>query len=326
MRVVFGEPARPDELDWWRRYLPDVSLAAPQTADADELLGLLSDAEVLLVRRLPVTERLVAAAPRMRLVLKIGRRTRSLDLAALDRAGVVVVAEPNPAWVAVAEHALLLMLALCRSLPSAHAAVIAGQVRAGLVPRPTTEREYAYNWADIAGLQVLFGRTLGLVGFGEIGRDVAARAAAFGMRVLYTARRPAKDVAPELAEYRPLRDLLAASDVVSLHVPHTAETEGLIGRPELALLRPHAMLVNTARGGIVDEAALVEALEQGRLAGAALDVFRAEPLPPGHPLIRLPNVVLTPHIGGVRIETMADPFPGFVRAVERHALARPGPG
>lgn len=134
MRVVFGEPARPNELDWWQRYLPDVSLAAPQTADADELLGLLSDAEALLVRRLPVTERLVTAAPHLRLVLKIGRRTRSLDHAALDQAGVVVVAEPNPAWIAVAEHTLLLMLALCRSLPSAHAAVVSGRVRPGLVP------------------------------------------------------------------------------------------------------------------------------------------------------------------------------------------------
>ena len=320
--MVFGEPARPDELDWWRRYLPDVSLAAPQTADADELLGLLSDAEALLVRRRPVTERLVTAAPRLRLVLKIGRLTRSLDLAALDRAGVVVVAEPNPAWVAVAEHTMLLMLALCRSLPSAHAAVVAGRARPGLTPRPTTEREYAYNWADVAGLKVVFGRTLGLVGFGEIGRDVAVRAAAFGMRVLYTAHRPAEDADPVLAEYRPLADLLAASDVVSLHVPHTAETEGLIGRSELALLRPHAMLVNTGRGGVVDEDALVEALEQGRLAGAALDVFREEPLPPGHPLTRLPNVVLTPHIGGVRIETMIDPLPGFVRALERHARGR----
>lgn len=160
------------------------------------------------------------------------------------------------------------------------------------------------------------------MGFGEIGRAVAARAAAFGMRVLYTARRTAEDADPRLAEYRPLHDLLAVSDVLSLHVPHTAETEGLIGRPELALLRPHAILVNTARGGVLDEEALVEALQHGRLAGVALDVFREEPLPPNHPLTRLPNVVLTPHIGGVRIETMTDPFPGFVDALERHAKAR----
>ncbi len=318
MHIVLGEPARPDELAWWGRYLGDVSLDAPQTADLDELVALLADADALLVRRLSVTSDLVAAAARLRLLLKIGHRTSSLDVIALSRRGVEIVAEPNPAWTAVAEHTMLLALSLYRSLPLAHAAAVSGQARLGLEPRPTTEREYAYNWADVPNLRVLLGQTIGLVGFGEIGRDVAVRARAFGMRVLYTARRPAEDVDAELAEYRPLHDLLAESDIVSLHVPHTLDTEGLIGGPELALLRPHAVLVNTARGGVVEEDALVEALRQGRLAGAALDVFREEPLPVDHPLTRLPNVVLTPHIGGVRIETMLDPFPGFVRALHRH--------
>lgn len=325
VRVVLVEPVRSDEVAWWQDYLPQARVSAPESEAVDTLVPLLEDATVAIARRRPITADLLGLAPQLRLLLKIGRLTRPLDMEALAAAGVEVVCAPNPAWVAVAEHAMLLMLAVSRALPAAHAAVLAGARPPGVEPSRTTERAYAYNWVKIPNLRVLLGQTLGLVGFGEIGREVAVRARAFGMHVVYHARTPATDVDAGLAEYRSLEALLTEADVVSLHVPHTPETDGLLGREQLALLRPHAVLVNTARGGVVDQDALVEALEQGRLAGAGLDVFREEPLPPSHPLSRLPNVVLTPHIGAVRIETMRDPFPGFVRAVQQLATEQPTP-
>jgi len=146
----------------------------------------------------------------------------------------------------------------------------------------------------------VYGATLGIVGLGEIGRAVARRAQGFGMRVLGWSRTPRA-----LAGVEPmaLPDLLRAADFVSVHVARTPETEGLLGREALALLHPHAVVVNTARGGIVDEDALAEMLRKGRLAAAGLDVFAKEPLPKTSPLLRLENVVLTPHIGSASLAT-----------------------
>jgi glyoxylate reductase len=146
------------------------------------------------------------------------------------------------------------------------------------------------------------GATLGIVGLGEIGRAFARRAQGFGMRVLGWSRTPRR-----IAGIEPmaLPDLLRAADFVSVHVARAPATEGLLGPEALALLQPHAILVNTARGGIVDEAALAEALRTGRLGAAGLDVFAHEPLPSTSPLLTLPNVVLTPHIGSASVETRA---------------------
>ncbi|MCL6450588.1 MAG: D-glycerate dehydrogenase [Acetobacteraceae bacterium] len=148
------------------------------------------------------------------------------------------------------------------------------------------------------------GATLGIVGMGRIGRAVARRGRGFGMRLLYTGTRRHPEVEAELgAEYCDLPELLRRSDFVSLHVPLTPATTRLIGARELALMKPDAVLVNTSRGPVVDEAALVEALNAGRLGGAALDVMEREPIGPGHPLLSAPRVVLTPHIGSASVVT-----------------------
>ena len=149
-----------------------------------------------------------------------------------------------------------------------------------------------------ANTPVLQGKTLGIVGLGHVARHVAKLANAFGMRVLAWGRRLTPEAAKAAgAEYRELEELLAAADIVSIHATLAPDSRGLIDARRLALMKPTAYLVNTARGPIVDEAALIEALAGGRIAGAGLDVFDQEPLPAGHPLTRLPNVVLTPHIG-----------------------------
>jgi phosphoglycerate dehydrogenase-like enzyme len=158
----------------------------------------------------------------------------------------------------------------------------------------------AFNWLELRDEGPLFGKRLGLIGFGEIGALVAARASAFGMSVAYYQRTelsPADTRALHVT-YRPVDALLAESDFVSVQVPDTPETRGLLNRDRLRLLRPTAYLINTSRGHVVDETALAELLAAGRIAGAGLDVFQDEPLPADSPLTRLPNVILTPHIGG----------------------------
>jgi phosphoglycerate dehydrogenase-like enzyme len=152
----------------------------------------------------------------------------------------------------------------------------------------------------LPGLSEVYGRTLGIIGFGEIGTETARRARALGLTILYNKRNPLPSSIEEMENvtYTPKEDLLARSDFVLLATPLTAETENMIGTEELALMKPSAFLVNICRGGVIDEDALVEALNQGQIAGAGLDVFVYEPLPFDHPLTRCDNVILTPHIGG----------------------------
>jgi D-3-phosphoglycerate dehydrogenase len=183
---------------------------------------------------------------------------------------------------AIAEHALMLLLAAARRVVE-----IDGRVRRGEWPR--------------AQAPLLRGKTAGVIGLGAIGREFARLAAAIGMRVLTWTPHPK----PELGfVHVPLETLLAESDAISLHLRLSPETAGFLGERQFARMKPGAILVNTARGQLVDEAALADALRQGRLAAAGLDVFAVEPLPPGHPLTLLPNVVLTPHAAGITPETL----------------------
>jgi phosphoglycerate dehydrogenase-like enzyme len=221
-------------------------------------------------------------------------------------AGVPVIDLPNTALFGVAEQTILLMMALSRQLLDVTART---QAQAWLPERSapilTDQRRYTYNWIGLQEFGVLYRKTLGIVGLGLIGRAVAQRARAFGMKLLYT-QRTRLDPAAEQAlgvQWRGLDDLLAASDFVSLHHRFQEGPEGndkQIGARELALMKPTAYLINTARGRLVDEDALVAALQSGQIAGAGLDVFRYEPLPPDHPFFTLagPRLILTPHVAG----------------------------
>jgi glyoxylate reductase len=260
-------------------------------------------AAAILTENVDVTAEMArAAGPGLCLIARLDTGSAQVDAPA----GVRVVDLPNTALVGVAEHAILLMMALSRQLFDV---VERTRQQAWLPERSepilTDQRRYTYNWIGLQEFGVLYRKTLGLIGLGLIGRATAARARAFGMRLLYT-QRTRLDPATEAAlgvEWRPLDDLLRESDFVSLHHRFQEEPGGNdnhIGARELALMKPTAYLINTARGRLVDEDALAGALRAGRIAGAALDVFRYEPLPSDHPFFDLvgPRLILTPHVAG----------------------------
>jgi D-3-phosphoglycerate dehydrogenase len=257
----------------------------------DALLGLLGenggwDALVVRSQTRVDAELLSAAAPRLSVVGVASVGIDRIDVEAATRAGVMVVNAPTGNTIAAAEHTMALMLALLRHVPTADASVRAGEWERGRY----TGRE-------------LRGKTLGLVGLGKIGKAVARRAAGFEMRVITSDPYLTEDQAAEFgAKLVGLAELLHRSDVISVHTPLTAQTRGMLGRAQLEATKPGAFVLNVARGGIVDEAALADALTSGHLAGAAVDVYSTEPITADNPLRAAPNLVLTPHLGASTAE------------------------
>jgi phosphoglycerate dehydrogenase-like enzyme len=237
------------------------------------------DALVANRERTKFDRRLLESLPDLRIIAQTGSHAYHIDFAAAAERGVIVARASAGYSVGAAELAIGLALAVMRRIPETDR-----MIRQGEWTTPSTP--------------VMQGKTLGIVGLGQVGRHVARLARAFGMRVLAWGPRLTGAAAAEAgAERRELDDLLRESEVVSLHAALTPGSRGLIDARRIALMKPSAVLVNTARGAIVDEAALVAALAERRIAGAGLDVFDLEPLPAGHPLARLDNVVLTPHLG-----------------------------
>ena len=232
----------------------------------------------------PVGPDLLAACPRLRVVANMAVGYDNVDAAAAAEAGVWATNTPGVLHETTADLAFALLLAAARNVV--------------LSDRDTREGGWQ-TWSPTAYLgHDPFGATLGIVGLGEIGRAVARRARGFGMTVLAATRTPRPEVERDLGVERvPFGELLARSDFVTLHVPYGPETEHLMGSTEFAAMKETAILVNTARGGVVDQDALVDALQEGAIGGAALDVTVPEPLPLDHPLYGFPNVVITPHIG-----------------------------
>ena len=289
-RVVVAEPFAELGLAVLReRGIEVVSLVG---SSREQLRAALADADGLIVRsETRVDRELIAAGPRLAVVARAGVGVDAIDVSAASEAGIVVLNTPGANTLAATEQTFALLLSLCRHTPQAVAALRAG----------------VWDRKPLVGTE-LAGKTLGIVGLGRIGSAVAVRAKAFGMRLVASdpfisaARADAFD-APLL----PLDELLMRSDIVTLHVPLTAQTRGMIGAAQLALLRPHALLVNCARGGVIDEQALLDALDGGALRGAALDVVAEEPPPAGGTGARLhrhPRVVATPHIGGSTSEAL----------------------
>ena len=280
--------------DLWRRQLPHgLELAFPGEDGW-------SKAAVLITRRASVDSTLLGRLPELRLAQQVGRFPTLVDLAACGERKVTVATWPLLSRVTVAEHAIALLLAVARSLGAGERATRAGAYREKQIePIRTTETLIAWNWMKLPIIE-LYGKTLGLVGAGEIALEVAVRARAFGMNLAYCNRRRLSSEWERRLHltFCSLDDLLAGSDFISLHVPFAPETEGLMGPAQFARMKPGNILINTARGGVVDEAALCQALETGRLRGAGLDVFVEEPLPVGHRLLGFSNVFLSPHVGG----------------------------
>jgi phosphoglycerate dehydrogenase-like enzyme len=226
--------------------------------------------------------RVFAACPRMRLLSLWGTGTDHVDLASAARHGVTVTNTPGVSAISIAEHTLALLLAVARRIPQVDAAT-----RAGAWPRGQSVE--------------LYGKTCGIIGLGAIGRHFASLAAGIGMRVIAWNRTPQATPGVEMVG---LDELYRRSDVVSLHLRLTPETTGIVGPREFQLMKKSAILLNTARGALADEAALLDALTSGTLLGAGLDVFAVEPLPPAHRLLTLPNVTITPHCAGITPEAM----------------------
>jgi phosphoglycerate dehydrogenase-like enzyme len=281
--------------------LPGLSVRFVAEGDDDALFAALPETDVLWHVLQGCTAEVIAAAPRLRLIQKIGVGVNTIDLDAAKARGITVCNLPGVNARAVAEMALLLMLACLRRLPDFDAGLRAGR------------------WATPGAVQdrlgELGGRTVGLVGFGAVPQVLAPVLAALGCRVIYTAR-TARDVP---YEYRDINGLLAEADVVSLHVPQTAETVGMIDAAALGRMKPGVVLVNTARGGLVDEAALVAALRSGRVAAAGLDVFAQEPVARDNPLLSLENVVVAPHVAWVTTGTFERAFAVAAENVRRLA-------
>ena len=282
---------------------PEFTFVCPDSDDEHEVHTLVVEADALVTRRRFIDRALMTAAgARLRAIQIQGRVPDRVDLEAARFAGIPVAVMPSKGCIAVAEHAMALMLAVARRIIPGHLGVVGGRYREfGLTPARTTEHEFAFNWLKFPDVTELNGKTLGIVGFGEIGREVGIRARAFDMTVVYFDQRPLPERFERQLGVRAaasLDDLLAESDYVTLHAPHTPENERMIDARRLSLMKPAACLINAARGGLIDEAALVNALGAGRLRAAGLDVFVDEPLPADHPLLALPNVVLAPHVAG----------------------------
>lgn len=272
--AVWRDLAARAQLDYYDTLPGSEDRLVERIAPADAVLNIRASSKF--------SDGVMAACPRLRLVSVWGTGTDHVDLAAAERRGIAVANTPGVSAVSIAEHALALLLAVARRIPPADAAT-----RRGEWPRGQSVE--------------LNGKTCGIIGLGAIGRQFARLAAGMGMRVIAWTLHPRPVAGVELVE---LDELYRTSDVVSVHLRLSPLTENFIGAAQFALMKPCAILINTARGAIVEEVALVEALSNNRIAGAGLDVFTREPLPAGHALTRLSNTVLTPHCAGITPEAL----------------------
>ncbi|MFC4360413.1 2-hydroxyacid dehydrogenase [Halobium salinum] len=282
-----------DRMDWmgdaspaeFRNVTMDMESAGPGSYDTDAIAAKLDGADALVVHKAPVSRELIEGADSLEVVAAARGGTENVDVEAAADNGVTVLHAPGRNRDAVADYAVSMLLSRLREIPFNHAELSSGE------------------WSQVFDPDRLppdvRTTTVGIVGFGHIGRGVARRLAGFEPEILaydpFVDDEDVRELGPEPAD---LETLLAESDAVTLHVRLSSDTEGMMGREEFERMKPSAYLINTARGGLVDEAALVEALEDGELGGAALDVFREEPLPADHPLFDRDEVVLTPHVAG----------------------------
>jgi phosphoglycerate dehydrogenase-like enzyme len=254
----------------------------------EELLGALPGVCAVIAGSEPYTPRVFAANPQLRVVARAGVGYDAVNVPAATAHGVAVATAPGTNHDAVAEHTFALILALAKDLPNQHNAVRVG------------------DWPRRANLP-LRGRTLGIAGLGRIGKAVAERGKAFGMNLIAYEPLPDKPFAARIGvEFVSFMELLSRSDYLSLHLPLTDQSRNLINKQTLTRMKPSAFLINTARGGLICEADLIEALQSGRLAGAGLDVFEEEPPTKPNPVCQFENVVVTPHAAGVDLQSRDD--------------------
>ena len=291
--IVILDPLPPERAERLRSLLPTGLELRHATARGDDhLKAIIAEAHYAISGQVAVSGDLLRAAPRLKLLHKWGVGTDNLDVAAALELGIVVARTTGSNAVPVAEFTMGLILAATRGIAYAHAELKAGEWRGGRMPFETF---------------MLSGKTVGIVGFGAIGRAIARLLGGFACEVLYTkrARLPFDEETALGVAYASLPDLLARSDIVTLNCPLTTETAGLMDAAALRTMKRSAILVNVARGGVVVEADLVDALRSGVIRGAAFDVFETEPLPSSSPLLSLDNLVVTPHLAAVAADNFA---------------------
>lgn len=269
------------------RAAPDIELDYRAGLKGDALLEAVANTDALITRSgTAVTPELVNAGTRLRIIGRAGVGLDNVDVEACTTRGILVINAPTANIMSATEHTMAMLLSLCRNIPEAHASVKRGE----------------WTRSKFMGLE-LDGKTLGVIGLGRIGTRVTTRARGFGMRVIAYDPYVASSVFEKVGATRvSLDELLTQADVVTVHTPMTDETRGMLGRTQIAMMKDGAIALNIARGGIWDEAALAEALNEGRLAGAAVDVYVEEPPAAENPLLSAKNIILSPHIGANTIE------------------------
>jgi len=291
MNIVYVGSTLPEYTDVIENLLPEGFQLQLVHHESPQLLDCISEADFL-ITFVRITEEMIQAAQKLKLIQSIAAGYDKIDVDAAARAGIPVATTSGANAVSVAEHIFAMILALSHQIVYAH-----NSLKGGGWPQLEL---YKGKCVELSG------KTMGLIGFGHIGQAAARIARVFGMEVLYYRRNklsPAEESSLEV-NYFPLDSLLRQADIVSIQVPRTPHTAGLIGPKELGLMKKSALLVNTARGGIVDEDALIECLAEKRIAGAGLDVFAEEPISPHNPLLHMDNVVLTPHTAGAAWESV----------------------
>ncbi len=283
MKIIVCDPVSPKGIALLQQRPEFQVVVLPKRLTEAELLPVVADATALVVRsETKVTRKVIEAAKQLRVVGRAGVGVDNVDVEAATQHGIVVMNTPGGNTVTTAELSFALLLALARKVPQAHASMTTGK----------------WDRKLFQGLE-LAGKTLGVLGMGRIGTEVAKRAVAFGMRVIaydpYLTEDRAKAIGAEFADS--VDDLYRAADFITVHMPVTPETKHMLNAAAFAKMKPGVRLVNCARGEIVVEADLIAALESGKVAGAALDVFATEPLPADHPYRQQPNLILTPHLG-----------------------------
>jgi D-3-phosphoglycerate dehydrogenase len=299
-KILVIQPLRPEALRLFDER-PDIVFEVITDFSPDNLLRHIGDADAITVRDAPLPIQILQSAPGLKVISRHGVGTDNIpvDYCTSRLLPVTIVGDVNA--ISVAEQAMFLMLAAARSGVQLDEAVRRGDFAAR---------------SRIIGVE-LRGRVLLIVGFGRIGREVARRAAAFGMKILIFDPYADRGADPDMAFAETLSEGLAAADVLSLHVPLGTQTRDLIGRHELAQLRPGAIIINTARGGIIDEIALLEAIQSGHVRSAGIDTFDIEPLPAGHPLLAEKRAIFSPHSAALTEESLL----AMGLATARNALA-----
>jgi D-3-phosphoglycerate dehydrogenase len=263
----------------------------PQGSKEDALATAIPSADGLITRGgIRVTREMMASSPRLKVIGVHGIGCDHVDLPAARELGKVVLNTPDALTVTVAEMTVAMILSMTRRIASADRAVKNG--------------DWGRKYSDLIGVE-LMGKTIGLIGLGRIGTATAKRLKAFDVKLIYWSRTHRPELENEIGlEWVEFTELLSRSDIVSLHIPGTAETQHLLGTEEFACMKRGAMIVNTARGRVIDEAALIEALRSRYISAAALDVFEQEPVKPDNPLLGMDNVVLAPHLSASSLEAM----------------------